>query len=59
MGVIDFAHISGSESTMDAVRATVVGTAWAGLEIDAGSVHKVRSSDICSVGETRQSFSEH
>ena len=45
---------------MDAVHATVVGTAWAGLELDAASSgHKVRSSDVCSVGETRQSFSDH
>ena len=24
-----------------------------GLELDAGSGHKVRSSDVCSVGDTR------
>ena len=30
-------HISGSESMMDAVYATVVGSACAGLELDAGS----------------------
>ena len=59
MGVIDFAQNCGSESMMDAVHATVVGTACAGLELDASSGHKVRSSDVCSVGETRQSFSEH
>ena len=59
MEIIDFAHICGSESMMDAVHATVVGTAWAGLEIDAGSGHKVRSSHVCSFGETRQSFSDH
>ena len=59
MGVIDFAHNRGSESMIDAVHATVLGTAGAGLEFDAGSGHKVRSSDVCSVGETRWSFSEH
>ena len=56
MGVIDFAHICGSESTVDAVHPTVVDSACAGLELDAGSGHKVRSSDVCSVGDTRYSF---
>ena len=28
------------------------------LELDAGSGHKVRSSGVCSVGDTRQSFHE-
>ena len=38
---------------MDAVRATVVGSACAGLQHDAGSGHKVRSSNVCSVDDTR------
>ena len=53
MGVIDLAHICGSESVMDAVHATVVGSACAGLEHDAGSGHKVRSFNVCSVDDTR------
>ena len=53
MGVIDLAHICGSESMMDAVHhAKVVGSACAGLERDALSGHRVRSSDVCSVGES-------
>ena len=53
VGVVDFAHVCGLESMVDAVRATVVGSACAGLEFDAGSGHKVRSSDVCSIGDTR------
>ena len=53
LGGIDLAHISGSESMMDAVHATVVASDCAGLELDAGSGHKVRSSTVCSVGDTR------
>ena len=48
----------GSESTVDAVHPAVVDSACAGLELDAGSGHMVRSSCVCSVGDTRQSFSE-
>ena len=40
MGNIYIAHICASESMMDAVRVTVVGSACAGLELDAGSGHK-------------------
>ena len=58
MGVTDFAHIRGSESMMDAVHATGVGSVCAGLGLDAGSGHKFRSPAVCSVGDTRQSFSE-
>ena len=55
---IDVPHICGSVSMMDAMHATVVGSACAGLEIDACSGHKVRSSDVCSVGDTRWSSFE-
>ena len=48
---IDLAHIC--ESMMDAVHAAVFGSACAGLELDAGSGHNVRSSNVCSVGDTR------
>ena len=40
------------------MHATVVGSACAGLELDAGSGHKVTSSNVCSFGDTRKSFSE-
>ena len=53
MGLIDLAHFCGSESMVDAVHATVVGSAYARLELDAGSGHTVRSSDVCPVGDTR------
>ena len=39
MGVVDIAHFCGSESIVDAVHATVVGSACAGLELDADSGH--------------------
>ena len=39
---------------MDAVHAAVVGSACAGLKHDAGSGHKVRSFNVCSVDDTRQ-----
>ena len=58
IGVIDLAHICGSESSVDVVHAAEVDSACAGPELDAGSGHKVRSSDVCSVGDTRWSFSE-
>ena len=57
MGNIYIAHICASESMMDAVRVTVVGSACAGLELDAGSGHNGRSSNVCSVGDTRWSLS--
>ena len=44
---------------MDAVHSTVVGSACTGLELDAGSGHKVRPSDVCSVGDSRWTFSEN
>ena len=53
MGVIDLAHICGSESIVDVVHAVEVDSACAGHELDAGSGHNVRSSDVCSVGDTR------
>ena len=43
---------------MDAVHATVFGSTGAGLDLDAGSGHKVRSSDVCSVGDTQWSLAE-
>ena len=45
--LLTLAHFCGSESMVDAVHAC------AGLELDAVSGHKVRSSDVCSVGDTR------
>ena len=53
MGNIYTAHICASESMMDAVRVTVVGSACAGLGLDAGSGHNGRSSNVCSVGDPR------
>ena len=47
MGVIDLALFCGSESLMDAVHTTMVGSACAGRELDAGAGHKVRSSNVC------------
>ena len=67
MGVIDLAHICGFVSAMDAVCTTVFGSyrtlQWLGqLALVLNATHvlvaKVRSSDVCSVGDTRQSFSE-
>ena len=58
MGGIDLTHICGTESMIDAVRAAVVGSACTGLELDEGSGHKVRSSDVRSVGDTRKCFSD-
>ena len=43
---------------VDAVHASMVGSGCAGLELDAGSAHKVSSSDVCFVSDTRQPFSE-
>ena len=42
MGIVDLTQICGSESMANAVHATVVGSACGGLELDAGSGHKVR-----------------
>ena len=41
---------------MDAVHSTVIGSACAGLVLDAGS--REVTSDVCSVGDRRLSFSE-
>ena len=46
-----------SEPLMDAMHSAVVGSACAGLVLDAGC-HEVRSSDVWAVGDTRESFSE-
>ena len=48
MGVIDWARIGGSESVVDVVHATMIGSACAGLELDAGFGPTVRSSDVPS-----------
>ena len=42
---------------MDAVLSAVVGSACACLVLDAGD-HEVTYSDVCSEGDTQQSFSE-
>ena len=43
---------------MDAVCTTLVGSARAGRVLDAGAEREDRPSDVCYVGDTRQSFSE-
>ena len=47
MGGTDLAPTFGSEPVVDAVHAAVVGSSCAVLELDAYSVHKVTSSDVC------------
>ena len=54
VGVIDLAHICESESVVNTVHATVVGSAYADLELDLDSGHRVRSSNVHSVSDTRQ-----
>ena len=51
-GIIDPVLTCGLEPRNDAVHSAVVGSACAGLVRDASS-HEVRSSDACSVGDTR------
>ena len=51
-GLVDPVLTCGSEPKMDAVQTAVVGSVCAGLVLDAGR-HEVRSSDVCSVGDTR------
>ena len=43
---------------VDAVCTAVVGAARTGRVLDAGSAREDRCSDVCCIGDTRQSFSE-
>ena len=58
MGASDLALTCGSEPVVDAVCTAVVGAARTGRVLDAGSAREDRSSDVCCIGDTRQSFSE-
>ena len=53
MGILDPELSCGSEPVTDAVRSTVVGSARTGRVLNAGSDRGDRSSDVCSVGDTR------
>ena len=54
MGVTDFAPICNSELVMDTVCTAVVGSERTCRVLDAGSDREDRSSDVCYVGDTRQ-----
>ena len=58
MGVIDLAHTCGSEPVVDGLRTAVVGSDRTSRVLDASSGREDESSNVCCVGETRQSFSE-
>ena len=58
MGVADLAPTCESEPVVDAVCTAEVGSDRTGRVLDGGSAREDRSSDVCYVGDTRQSFSE-
>ena len=55
---VDLTTSCGSEPVVDGVRTAVVGSDRTCRVLDAGSGREDETSEVCCVGERRQSFSE-